>query len=46
MVGQAEHGLVKIKMDLAETLDMDVVMEGIETAVQRSAAQTIGCEQG
>ena len=43
---QKETEIVRAIVTLAQTLQMDVVAEGVETLVQRDHLQKLGCENG
>lgn len=40
-----ETAIVVSILDLCRSLDLDVVAEGVETAVQASTLEQLGCEQ-
>ncbi len=45
-IGSKESEIVRTIVALAQTLEMDVVAEGVETLLQRDYLQNLGCEHG
>lgn len=42
----ADHAIVKAIIDMARAMGKHVVAEGVETAAERDALQTLGCHYG